>query len=311
GSGEQVVVEFTSLDSLQDVANRINEQVTGARAELIDTGNGFQLSVSSQETGTANALTFTEGGSSLGFLAQDSVAVEAQDATFTMNGIPITRSSNTVGDLLTGVTLELRGTHAAADADTSVSVTSDPSGTEAKVKTLVDAFNALADAVSAQTSYNGVARGQDTLFGDSTVRALQRSLSQMAGMNFPHGEGEISLNDVGVQLARTGRLNIDSAKLAEAIGDDPAALEDLIAGPAGLASAMADMVTQFTRSGDGFLSAKSSSLTREMSDYDLQIERIETRASKVGDQLRAQFTALEALMSSFQSQQASLAMLFR
>lgn len=311
GDGEPVVVEFTSLDTLDVVARSINENVDGAHAEVINTGSGFQLAISSDEGGAANALTFTEGGSSLGFLGPDSLKVTAQDAAFTLNGIPITRTTNTVSDAISGLTFELRSVHAATDPDTNISVATDPAGVEAKVKSLVDAFNGLADMVSGQLTYNGVARGQDSLFGDSTVRALQRSLSDLASRSYPHGEGEVSLGQLGISLGRDGRLSIDSAKLAKAMSEDPKALEHLIAGDAGIAVAVNDLVTQYTRAGDGFLSAKTGSLTREMSDFDLQIERIETRASRVGDQLRAQFKTLESLMSKFQSQQAALASMFR
>ncbi len=310
GTGEEVVIEFTSLDTLDAVARSINERVEGAHAQVINTGSGFQLAISSDESGTASALSFSEGGTSLGFLAAGSVKVAAQDAAFTLNGIAITRSTNTVGDAISGLTFELRSVHAATDPDTSISVATDPAGVETKVKSLVDAFNGLADLVNAQTTYNGVARGQDTLFGDSTVRALQRSLSDLATRSYPHGDAEVSLGQLGISLGRDGRLSIDSTRLAKAIGDDPKALESLIAGPGGIAVAVNDLATQYTRAGDGFLSAKTSSLTREMSDFDLQIERIETRASRVGDQLRAQFKTLESLMSNFQSQQAALAAMF-
>lgn len=310
GDGEPVVVEFTSLDTLDVVARSINEKVEGAHAEVINTGSGFQLAISSDEGGAANALTFTEGGSALGFLAPGSVKVTAQDAAFTLNGIPITRTTNTISDAISGLTFELRSVHAVTDPDTNISVATDPAGVEAKVKSLVDAFNGLADMVSGQLTYNGVARGQDSLFGDSTVRALQRSLSDLASRSYPHGEGEVSLGQLGISLGRDGRLSIDSAKLAKAMSEDPKALEHLIAGDAGIAVAVNDLVTQYTRAGDGFLSAKTGSLTREMSDFDLQIERIETRASRVGDQLRAQFKTLESLMSKFQSQQAALASMF-
>lgn len=311
GSGETVVVEFTSLDSLADVAQRINDTVVGVRAEVLDTGAGFQMSISSEETGTASALTFTEAGNALGFTAPTSLKVAAQDASFTLNGIAMTRSSNTVGDAITGLTFELVGTHAVADADTRVTVSRDPEGAETKVKTLVDAFNALADGVNGQLAYNGVPRGGETLFGDSTVRAMQRGLTQLAGASYAHGAGTVSLGQLGIQLGRDGKLTINSAALAAAVAKDPEAIEDLIAGPAGLATAIGSMVDQYTRTGDGFLSAKKSSLTREMSMYDDQIERIETRASRIADQLHAQFTALEGLMSNLQSQQAALAQLFR
>jgi flagellar hook-associated protein 2 len=309
GSAPPVDVQFIAADSLQDITNRINDEVDGVHAQLIDTGSGFHIAVSSDETGAASALTFTEAGSSLGFLAPGSVKVAAQDASFTLNGIAVTRPTNTIADVMTGVTLNLVGTHAVADPDTLVSVTGDPAGAQAKVQSLVDAFNALADVVNGQLTYSGVTRGGDTLFGDSTVRALQRALSQTAGASYAHGEGTVTLGQLGIDLGRDGKLTIDPTALADAVAADPEAIESLIAGPTGLAAAFSDLVAGYTRAGDGFLSAKKTALTSEMSHYDDAIERIESRASRIGDQLHAQFTALESLMSNLQSQQAALAAL--
>ncbi len=311
GSAAAVLLDFNSTDSLAAITQRINDEVDGVHAELMDTGAGLHIAVTSDETGTASALTFTEAGTSLGFLLPDSTKVSAQDASFTLNGIALTRSTNTVGDAIAGVTLELIGTHAAADPDTTVNVTRDPAGLETKIKSLVDSFNSLADVVNGQVSFGGVARGQDTLFGDSTVRALQRALSQLAGNKYPHGDGTVTLSKLGIQLGRDGKLSIDSAALAKAVANDPDAIEDLIAGPDGLAPAIDDLVDQYTRAGDGFLSAKTSSLKSEMSRFDDEIGRIQDRASRIGDQLHAQFTALESLISGFQSQQAALNSLLR
>jgi flagellar hook-associated protein 2 len=310
GAGAEVVVSFTSLDTLADIASRINEEVPGTHAEVIKTTSGFQIALSSSETGEASALAFTESGTSLGFLEGDSLKQIAQDAAFTMNGISMTRSSNTVTDAVGGLTFELLGTHAVTDPDTTIAVASDPGGVETKLKSLVDAFNAVSDLVSAQMVYSGVPRGGDTLFGDSTVRSLQRGMAQVASATYPRGEGTTSLGQVGVEIDRNGRMSIDSAQLAKALADDPAALDDLIAGDEGFGNAVDELVTQFTQTGDGALSAKKSSLTKEMSRYDVEIGRIEVRATRIGDQLHAQFTTLESLMSSLRSQQATLSALF-
>jgi flagellar hook-associated protein 2 len=311
GSAATVVLDFLGTESLADVTRRINDEVVGVHAELVNTGAGLHIAVTSEETGTASALTFTEAGTSLGFLGLNTTKVLAQDASFTLNGIAMTRSTNTVADAVAGLTLELLGTHAIADPDTTVAVTRDPVGLETKVKSLVDSFNAVAEGVNAQLTYSGVARGQDTLFGDSTVRALQRAISQMAGASYPHGEDTVTLGKLGIQLGRDGKLTIDSAALAKAVASDPAAIENLIAGPSGLAPAINSLVDQYTRTGTGFLSAKTSSLKNEMRRFDDEIARIQTRASRIGDQLHAQFTALETLMSGFQAQQATLNALFR
>jgi flagellar hook-associated protein 2 len=311
GAADEVPIAFTSTDTLTTIAQRINEEMDGVRADVIDNGSGtFQLSVSSEETGTANAITFTEAGQPLGFLAEGSTKVAASNATFTMNGISMTRATNTITDAVAGLTLSLTGTHAIADSDAVVSVARDPAAVEAKVKSLVDAFNAVSGHVSSQLSYNGVQKGGDTLFGDSTLRSLQRGLSGIVNQSYPHGEGTTSLAQLGIRLDRTGTLSIDSARFAAAMTEDPTALESVLTGTESFGAALDKMVTSYTQAGDGFLSAKKASLTKEMSRYDDEIERIETRASRLGDQLTAQFTKLEALISSMQSQSAALTKVF-
>jgi len=311
GTGIVVPFAFTGDDTLNSIAQRINDQVGGVRADVIDNGaGGFQLAISSEETGSANAITFSETGTSLGFLATGSVKVPAQDATFTMNGIAMTRGTNTISDAVSGLTLELSGTHAPTDPEAIISVARDPAAVEGKIKTFIDAFNAVSDAVNTQLTYSGVQRGGDSLFGDSSIRSLQRTLGGIASQTYAHGAGTTSLAQVGIRLDRTGKLSIDPAKFATALAEDPTALEDVIAGASGFGKSVDDMVTAYTRAGDGILSAKKSALTNEMSRYDDDIERIETRASKIGDQLHAQFTKLESLISSMQSQSAALTRVF-
>lgn len=311
GAADEVPITFTPSDTLTTIAQRINEEMDGVRADVIDNGSGtFQLAISSEETGTANAITFTEDGQALGFLAQGSTTVTASDATFTMNGIAMTRGTNTISDAVAGLTLTLTGTHAVADEAAVVSVARDPASVEAKVKTLVDAFNAAATHVSSQLTYSGVQKGEDTLFGDSTIRALQRGLSGIVNQGYPHGDGTTSLAELGIRLDRNGTLSIDSAKFSAAMAEDPTALESVLTGAEGFGVALDELVKSYTQAGDGFLSAKKASIAKEMSRYDLEIERIETRAARMGDQLTAQFAKLEQLISSMQSQSAALTKVF-
>ncbi len=311
GAADEVPIVFTGSDTLTTIAKRINDQMDGVRADVIDNGTGtFQLAVTAEETGVANAITFSEAGQALGFLAEGSTKVAAADATFTMNGIAMTRGTNTVSDAVAGLTLSLTGTHAVTDEGAVVSVARDPAAVETKVKSLVDAFNAVASHVSSQLAYSGVPKGGNTLFGDSTVRALQRDLSGIVNQSYPHGEGTTSLAELGIRLDRNGVLSIDSARFSAAMAKDPTALESVLTGAEGFGAAVDQLVKSYTQAGDGFLSAKKASLAKEMSRYDVEIERIETRASRMGDQLTAQFSKLEQLISSMQSQSAALTKVF-
>ena len=270
-------------------------------ASVFHDGTAYRLAVASQATGAGAAITFTEAGAGLGLTEVQA----ARDAAFTVDGVPVTRASNHVDDVIPGVTFDL----AAATSGTTVTVDRDADGQRTRVQALVDAYNAVARVVATQLAYDGTQKGEDTLFGDPTVRALQRGLASMITGVFPSGTSQVAARDVGITIGADGTLTLDAAKLDAAVAADPGKVEDLF-GTGGLAGKVDAMVTQMTQSGTGLLVIQQDSLRTRNRSWDDQITRIESAADALGERLRAQYSQLEQAVSAMQSNLSYLTTLF-
>jgi flagellar hook-associated protein 2 len=141
--------------------------------------------------------------------------VAAKNALLTVDGLSISKSSNTVSDVIQGVTLTLKGVTSTANA---LSVDTDTTTIESSVKSFVDAYNSLNTSmrnltkfVSAGSSANGV------LLGDSTARNMMVKLKSMLSASSPTATTYKTLSDIGVSMGSDGSLSLDSTKLQKAI----------------------------------------------------------------------------------------------
>lgn len=212
-----------SNDTLQGVANSINDADAGVSASIINTGNGYRLVLSSDETGSANAInmsTDAAGGSALAnFVAGAEETTAAQDAKFTINGIEVTKGTNTVDDVVDGVTFDITAT-----GTSTVKVEQDTGAVAERVQEFVDKFNALQNTVRELTSFNADTGEASILTGDSTVRNIQNQLKRVLSDIVPGLENASvrSLADVGISTNfETGELQFNSQKFQQQLAENP------------------------------------------------------------------------------------------
>ncbi len=296
-SGSPISVAWTATDSLSAIADRMTSAGAGVTASVLHVDGGYRLLVRSNETGTAAATTFTDSGDHLDLANAANVTISARDAQATIDGVTITRSKNLIDDALPGVTFTLKAPHAVTDADTLATVATDHDASKAKVQKFIDAYNAVAGLVGEQLTYTGTTKGGDTLFGDSTLRGLQRTLSTLAA----DAHGGKSLAQLGVSLDRNGKLSMDGTKFEAAITKDPDAIAGLFV-TGGLATDLATAADGYTRTGTGLIAGKKASLDARMKVYQQQIDSINASADALDKRLTADFSKLEQTMSSLQGQ---------
>jgi flagellar hook-associated protein 2 len=300
-AGVTTSVTWTSSDSLDTIASRINDASAGVTANVVRVDDTtYRLVVASKDTGTATAPTFVDQGDGLGLADPANVKKVATDAVVTIDGIDVTRSTNVISDALGGVTLTLTSPHAASDADSTLTVSLDQTALTDKVKKLVDAYNAVNGALSAQLGYSGTKKGENTLFGDSTLRGLQSALGSVVTASY----GEGGLSTIGLTRDRTGTMTLDSTKLAAAIAKDPDAVSKIFV-TNGFATTVTSLVDRYTRS-DGMLAAKTEAITARQKILQDRIDRINNNADDLRTRLERQFSALEEAMSKLKSQMSYL-----
>ncbi|MDE6885674.1 MAG: flagellar filament capping protein FliD [Helicobacteraceae bacterium] len=135
---------------------------------------------------------------------------KASNANFTYNGVNISRPTNIVDDVVTGVTLELLGE---SENDINVSVTRDNEGVLAEVKAFVESYNALVPKLDELTRYDEDTKIAGIFNGDSNIRGIRNSLQRaLSSTRFSDGKNE-SMIDYGLSFNDSGMLILNEGKL--------------------------------------------------------------------------------------------------
>lgn len=231
-SKTDIVVDITSSNNtLAGIRDAINAKNASVTASIVNDGSGNRLVVTSKDTGEVNSLkisaTDDDGNntdaSGLSALAYDPLAssnnmtqmMAAKNALLNVDGMSISKPTNTISDVIQGVTLTLKGVTSTSNA---LSVATDTDTIQSSVQSFVDAYNSLNTSmrsltkfVSAGSSSNGV------LLGDSTVRNMMVKLKSMLSASSPTATTYKTLSDIGVSMGTDGSLSLDSTKLQKAI----------------------------------------------------------------------------------------------
>jgi flagellar hook-associated protein 2 len=282
----------SSNDTLQGLANAINEADAGVSAGIIDTGSGYQLVLSADETGTANAVSISVTGDTAGTdtdntglsrfafnagMDADSglkETIAASDAVMDINGVTVTRSTNTFENVIDGLTFDIK-----EKGTSTVKVTQDFGAVADRVQGFVDKFNGLQSTIDSLAGFNAEAGVGSLLTGDSTVRTIQSQLRNILTRVVPGMENASvrSLADVGITTNfETGGLEFDRAKFEEVLKANPDEVTALFAEQ----GRTTDSQVEFVRSG----------LNTEPGEYDINITQAATQGQLVaGSALGATF----------------------
>ncbi len=306
----------TYADSPEGVVAAINDANQGVKAELVNdgsTGSPYKIMVTG-ESGASEAFTLTSGAAN-GLAFSTAAENQASDAVLTVNGVQYTRKSNTLADVISGVTLELRSTTTSA---ASVTLTQDTSAIKEKLMALVTAYNDFDDIVKETTNPDSELETYGkTLVGDPTVKMVRLQVRSMfLGQSSTAGSAIASLGDLGFKTDQKGVLSLDETKLDAALKNNYADVVKVMTGnqsnistlstqPAGIAGdtfRRLDKLLAVT----GPLQAKSDNATTENTKYEEQIEKLNRRMEALLARYTRQFSMMESLVGSINSQKTSL-----
>ena len=229
GSPRTITIN-NSNNTLEGLRDAINAAGAGVSAAIINDGSSmpYRLSLTASASGLDNAITFTHTLSD-GALkdALDGIAESqsAQDATLTVNGIAISRPTNTLEEAIPGVTLRLL-----KEGTTTLTVASDTSGIQTAVQSFVKGYNDLNKTNAALTAYNPETRQGGTLVGDSSALSVQTQLRAALGSAIDGLTGpRTTLSQIGLTIQLDGTMALDSAKLSAALNAAPGGVGSLFA----------------------------------------------------------------------------------
>ncbi len=297
GTTRAAVAVTSATSTLSDLQSMLNTTGSPAAVAVVAEGATNTLVMSSTGTGTDGVLHVVTDTPVLRSLTQTQ---EAKDAVVKVAGLTVTRSSNTLTDVLPGVTLDLL--HKPTDGlSRTLTVSRDATGTQAKTSALVESLNTLIGAVATATKYDVASKTGGPLVGDSTARSLSSTLFSKAASaagtaSFP------SLSALGIETTRDGRFLLKADVLAKALEKDPDGVAKVVSG-------FADTIAQYAKSVSdtgGLMSTRRDGAQADVDARTKQFDAFEVRMVAVEKRYRAQYTALETAMASLNSQSSAM-----
>jgi flagellar hook-associated protein 2 len=304
------------------MVSAINGAKLGVTAQLINTGNGYNVVVTGDTgAGQAFSLTSDDGSGTAVPGVQFATALQtATDASFKVNGLAVSRSSNTVTDVIDGVTLDLyANTTGAARLD----LNRDTAGIKDNIKGLVTAYNDFAETLkilgdrgSEVEEFGGVLAGESLLESVRTqVRAMVTDNSSTPGSNIK------AARDVGMSIDRYGKLSLDDGKLDAALQNNFGEVSTLFSAgtnnqsiyspaPAGLAGDAINKIEKMLLS-TGIIETQSTNATTKIEKYKEELVTLEARMEKLLNRYMSQFSVMESIVGNSNSTREGLTSTFK
>lgn len=234
GAAKAVTID-SSNNSLAGIKDAINKAGTDVNASIINDGSGYKLLLTSNKMGASNTVKLTVSGDSVGtdtdtsglsnFMydpagTKNMTEIQtAQSATMKVGTLTITKDSNTVTDVIPGVTINLL--KAQVGTPVSLTVSNDASVVSANVNKFVSEFNKLVKALKDIGGYDAATKKSGPLAGDGTIRQVESQIRSVIGNAIPGlSSGLNSLSQVGISTQKDGILAVDSSKLNAAISSN-------------------------------------------------------------------------------------------
>lgn len=321
GEKDYVIEIPEETQSLSDIRDAINSALReeGVTASLLNVDDG--------EGGTHTRMTITSGQSgSEGEISISAVAdpitgdepglqslvdgleelVAAQDAIVEIDGLSVTASSNTLSNVIEGVTLNLNAVD--VDETTTLTIEEDNSSFVAEMTKFVEGYNVLMESLSTADSYDSDSQSSGALFGDSVMRGFRLNLSSTLGyIDRGSSSSFSSLAAMGVTTDESGNLELDESKLNAALESGYDEVVNFFTNEeTGFGQRLDDFVYGYSKF-DGVVQGSLDSLNARVADITEQRIDLDERVAKVEARYRAQFSALDAIMSQLTTTSGYLA----
>ncbi|MFT8724025.1 MAG: flagellar filament capping protein FliD [Liquorilactobacillus nagelii] len=337
-------VTISSTDTLKSIASKINALTADSTDSSGNTSAGTHIKASIIDnrlvlTSTSdgdNDISLAGDDSSGNSLASDiglssnagATTTSGQAAIFELDGMKITRNTNTVTDAVTGVTFNL---NQASDEDVTLSLTNDTSNIVSAVKKMVSSYNTLMSSIDDDLDVGDPSSSSNTtgpLVGNTQLMVLQSSLSSL--ITTANNTGSLNANSLGIGFTDTsGTLSVDTDELEEEISNNATAVKNffysskttsdgnLVLSSSGYTTKLADLANQYIATGSTLSSSVidtiQNSYKDKINDLNDQIDNFNDQLTTLKGQYIDKYTELdesimeaEAELSEFSSVSSSL-----
>ncbi len=309
--GNTYDIAVTSDTTIDEFKNEVYGATDGKiTASLLNVGGDdpYKLILKSTDTGANNAITITTDNNSDNDDSNDTNLTmtniqSAGDLDATFNGVQISRSSNTIDDLVTGATIT-----ATQEVSSNISIKQDSSTISDALKSFVDDYNDLINNLNESTKYDVDTKAAGTFQSSSQIRSLKSDVN--TDLFSVDSKGR-TLEDYGVTLNSAGLLEFDSSVFDSKMQSDSSDVEDYFRGDSdtnGFFTNYNDMLSGYIDSRTGVLTRFNTDLTNDKTSLDEKKADATTRLDTKYDIMAKKFAAYDAMISKYNASFQSLSM---
>ncbi len=328
GGSVSSTISYTDGMTLNELKNAINDDATlkgKVVANIIEDSNGKQnlvlnpigdqdgADITITDNGDTNGNKYLDTKLTTGLTKRDGNATEVQsakDASFTYNGINITRSSNEIDDIIIGVKIKLLGEGGSAN----ISIEQDRGPIKDELQNFVNSYNSMMEQLDNMTLADKEEGKVGVFNGDSAIRNLGRELTKLI---MSYDEDGNSLSQFGISLNQNGRLSFTPSDFDKKMDEDPKAAQKFFAGETTFDDYGNEKVTPgiFDKLNDklkdtigfgGSISILSEGLQKEQKTLDENYKKSLELLNQRYDTMTARFIEYDAIIAKLNNQSAAL-----
>ena len=263
-------------DTLQGVADKINAASTGATASVVSVTEGGNTKYRLEIKNPSSSPTFTDAGNTLATLGilQSGAAnelVQAQDAAYSIDGVNLTASTNSIKGVVPGATLTLFKANSITPEKSTISLTSDTDTIANRVQAFITSFNETAAFIDQYSQFDDKTFATGPLFGDSTVRQFLSTFTTSLFNSIPGATGDYkNAASIGMRLNSKGTIDFDTSAFKTALEKDPEGVRKIFQNSGTSANSALT-----------FVSATSTAQASSTTPYDVNITTVATKSQYV------------------------------
>lgn len=311
-AGKSFSVSVTATDSLTTIRDKINSAIasgdttaqTVATASVVNTGTSsspsYKLVVAATATGTDNDVSITVGDAKLNTYLGFGTTQAAANASLKVNGMDIQRATNSITDVIDGVTLNLAG----ADSTKTLTLTvgRDKDAITKKMNDFISAYNKLTDTITNLHQKGGTLEADNS--ATSVIYQLQNVFNQSANIA---GNKYSWLAQMGISFDKNGKLTLDSSTFSSALDNNFSNVVSFFTdSTGGLAHRLYDVASGMLNT-NGLVDSRISGLNSRIATIDNTIDRENVRLDSTEKRLRAQYASLDSLLGTMKNTSSYLA----
>ncbi len=330
GKTTNVSVNLVAGETNSSILSKITTAINDSDAEVsassvVDTTSTKRLMLVSKTTGAEQAISLSNiSGTLLDDLGLTSsvltgrtqststtagysnTSIASLNSKFNVDGIDFEKSTNSVTDVLTGLTLNFAGIQTESDAPVLLTVAADKTKIKEKINKFITDYNSVMSYLKAKTSTDAANNSRQVLAGDSTFVGLKIDLRNIASGTVSSvltGNPKM-LTDLGIAIARDGSLSLKNPDLLDTKLSSVTAVADIFNSTGGVATRIQTVLKRMLSASAGQMDVATKTTSTQITNYTDQIARFDKRLDKHVEKYRDDFLRLQAVMAQVSQQQS-------